>query len=1833
MEKIKFYIIPLKWRFIVLILVISGITSFKSYALTINGNDVVCSGKAEIYTLAGTTPNTVYQWEIYKLYPNGTQTLSIANTLTLLANNQANIQWLETNWYSGFLIVVTGGGQTTSFNVLVMQTPNPYITTNNRVGCQEPFFGDEGYGAVIVDDKDGCINVCEYSTINYTAHGQSGSYYVWSVTGGVFSNGLTFISGTPYSPYVAMNNVTVIWGPQGPGNITVTEHNNFIVNCPSLPKLVCVNIIETPNAFFTFDNEAPDYPTDLCYDICINQTVHFVNLSTASINSPIVSYQWDFGDNSYSQLENPSHQYTAVSPTGSYTVTLKVTNKCGCTHTFQRTICVIEQEGLIIQCPSVVCENQNAIYRTETNCSPYTWTVTGGQIVGQADPEVTILWDNIGVDGFGYVSLDGSSCDGVCPFTTTIKVPVIQAIGTIEGPADICIDKNYKYTLPAWPATNFVWSFIGSNGSTFMSNEENSHEVEINAGSSTGSFSLKCTYVNTITNCSGIAIIDINVTDEPVIVNPPEEICVNNAGLGPLVLNTSYADYIIWTVKKPNGTNYIQSGSAGSSVISIPATTFASPGLYIIKADYTSGICDPEEIRIKVRDIPPAPTSITGTNPVCVGYPYTYNGDLLQGTTLSWAVTGGVISGSNTGNSVTVVWSGSGTLTAYRSWENLPGCTSTGYPMNINPIVISGTITPPIETQCEDGSYIYSIATNYPPETYEWSVFPASAGSISLGQGTAGCSITWNHIGNTTVSVRCKLVKCAAVYYINQTVQVYGSPTYTLTASPNPVCSGSNVSFSLSSSPSGFPVGGANYSWIFGDNTTAATAPVATSHTYFNHNSSNSTYPVTLTISNSGCGNAVATVFTSVEVKPSPVVNISPGIGQMICTNNGIPVPYTINLTSSVSGTVSYQWYYNSSIITGATTSTHTLTNNSNTHDGIYTLVVTASNGCTATSNQFELTYHECSGASSCTPLGTWGYPVLTQNASVCRQAQCSSTVTGSTNIWTYSWGEPAEPGYTGLVNGSNTMTSSPVYGFDKPGLYWIYENIHYKNAADPTNSANPCIISGKMQVMVPLVADFTMHVVCNANSNGYVMNLKDHSVIYYSQSFSNWEWFIDGVSTYYTQDVNTPFAISSGTHSIKLKVTLAGGHFCETTQTIVVPTLPVANFTVTSSDPLSGTLNPPFSSCSGNEVFFNNSSSVMNDLVMHVWTFGDGTSLHLKEGGRVYSISYPVSFPVNLTVTDKYGCINTVTKNISILKNQLSFNQDPNNQYTPNSQTVCLNQTIADILPNMPVNLQTPPFIQQWYFGVNMLGVATTAATVNDIKLNNANASGAYWVKVTDARGCYINVNPTPAKVSIKSAPTAIIEGKHDFCLNDNVKFKAVTGANPSDVTCNWVSNFAMPVFNSPTYSFVASAVGTFYIKLTVIQNSTGCITESALYYFTVHDLPSPAGIGVSPVDCNIYQLQLHAYTSVSPAYFNWSDGQYGQTIDVFHGGAYRVWLTDQYGCQSVADLEVAESPETYFWRFPTGCYTFCPGDLPKWVDGDKYHLFDRWEWYFNGSGNIISDNGINTNLGYGNNPYLGSGANTISDRLLIDLPSNGMGSGDYSWMLDNGLCFKESGIMNVNILESCCDIDMSEVEVKCISNGLYSLQFNMDNNTPGCPNAWYNLTVIDPSTNMTVGSFTYTSPAVLNPGFNAIYAEFQLLHYVPNAIFKLKVFCNSYETCIGYRETDIPECGEFGDFYNPEKSGKAILDTEENARLHIMPNPADAQLTIKYRFNATNTSGKKLLKIFDATGRPVKEIILGNNNGTLTLDVSYIAQGIYLIGLIDENKLILTKRLLINH
>lgn len=87
--------------------------------------------------------------------------------------------------------------------------------------------------------------------------------------------------------------------------------------------------------------------------------IAFTNQSSASNGDEIISYEWTFGDNTFSKDKNPVHTYTAP---GRYNVCLKITTKNNCINYY---------------CDSVFVQNINPQYCK----SDFEWTATAGTSV------------------------------------------------------------------------------------------------------------------------------------------------------------------------------------------------------------------------------------------------------------------------------------------------------------------------------------------------------------------------------------------------------------------------------------------------------------------------------------------------------------------------------------------------------------------------------------------------------------------------------------------------------------------------------------------------------------------------------------------------------------------------------------------------------------------------------------------------------------------------------------------------------------------------------------------------------------------------------------------------------------------------------------------------------------------------------------------------------------------------------------------------------------------------------------------------------------------------------------------------------------------------------------------------------------------------------------------------------------------------------------------------------------------------------------------------------------------------------------------------------------
>ena len=287
-----------------------------------------------------------------------------------------------------------------------------------------------------------------------------------------------------------------------------------------------------------------------------------------------------------------------------------------------------------------------------------------------------------------------------------------------------------------------------------------------------------------------------------------------------------------------------------------------SPGTLVVTETIDATGCvtttPPYQVVLQQRPIP----TLNGPVSVCDGS----TGKVYQTETgmsnYEWTIQGGTItSGGGTSNpSATVTWNTVGVQWIQVNYINAIGCP--GYPakkldVTVNPLPVT-TITDGPGPHCEGAPHTYQVP-NDPQCSFNWSVSPASRGTIASGQGTSVVSINWLTAGPATI----------AVTGTNNITTCVNSSTHAVTVNPKPLPT-FNACFDLITTPSSrkFILRGAT-PWVTGQGVFSGTRVAlntATGNYEFDpFGASAGTYPVTYTFTNNfGCVNQAGPVTISV---------------------------------------------------------------------------------------------------------------------------------------------------------------------------------------------------------------------------------------------------------------------------------------------------------------------------------------------------------------------------------------------------------------------------------------------------------------------------------------------------------------------------------------------------------------------------------------------------------------------------------------------------------------------------------------------------------------------------------------------------------------------------------------------------------------------------------------------------------------------------------------------------------------------------------------------------------------------------------------------------------
>lgn len=687
--------------------------------------------------------------------------------------------------------------------------------------------------------------------------------------------------------------------------------------------------------------------------------------------------------------------------------------------------------------------------------------------------------------------------------------------------------------------------------------------------------------------------------------------------------------------------------------------------------------------------------------------------------TLTYSIDGGATYNNN--NVFSALKAGSYPI----SVKDANGCTATATVNVTEPAVLIASITPKDQQIC------------------------SGSGAISMdgnpGGGNGGYTHLWTGSGaallsSTTIENPTFDDKTPGAYTLtykvtdskgctvsdNTSVTVNAAISITAQPSPQTVCAGSNVSFSVAATGGGT----LSYQWQKdGTNLTdggsisnSKTATLAVSNV-----SSADAGKYTCLVSTTTSCPSVTSSQAQLTVNPATAITTQP-VSQTVCVGSTV----NFNVTATGTAPITYQWQKGGSDVTdggnisGSKTSALTITNADNTNAGDYTCIVHSSCGSDVTTNKATLGFN----------------PVTTINSQPASQTVCagstvsfSVTATGAGTL-TYQWqkGGSNISGATG-----STLTLTNVTSSDGGSYVCIVNSVTCPKAVNsaaailtvnslPTvsfsgvtspycQSASPVTLTGS-----PLGGTFSGSAVTDIGG---------------------------GTASF--------FPTSAGTYTITYTYTDANTCSNSSKKDIVVNALPTVTFT--------GTL---ASQCDGSTVYQLTGGSPAGGSYSGPGV--SGTNFNATAAGvGTHTITY--------SYTDAKGCSASATNSITVNAKTVITTQ-------PLDQTVCSGSTVGFTVTATGSGTLT----YQWKKdGINLTDGSnisgSTTSTLTDSNVGTSDA-GNYTCTVT---GTCSSATSNPAKLSVNAATVINTQPvSQTICSGSNVSFSvAATGTTP--LTYQW--------------------------------------------------------------------------------------------------------------------------------------------------------------------------------------------------------------------------------------------------------------------------------------------------------------------------------------------------------------------------------------------------------------------------------------------------------------
>ncbi|MBK7174406.1 MAG: PKD domain-containing protein, partial [Bacteroidales bacterium] len=1112
---------------------------------------------------------------------------------------------------------------------------------------------------------------------------------------------------------------------------------------------------------------------------CVGSEATFTpDPSVMNINT-ITTWLWNFGDGITSNVSSPTHIYTT---SGTYMVTLTVTDTTGCSNTITHPVIVGEPPVVAFDFSSPGC-NQSPVQFTDNTLVPSGYIMRWHWDFGDGNSQ-TILFPNSSATSHTYANSGtfnvtltvktSDSCIALLTRTVTISSRPQAAFSYNSGCEGNTTTFTDNSTVTAALITSWSWNFGdpgsgSSNLSTLQNpvhtyNTAGTYTVQLIAGTNAG-----CT--DTITNT-------ITIAPPPTVDFSSQPGCNGDTTQfnSSSFVNMATTQNWFW-----------QFGDGTTSTLVDPLHIYGAAGTYTVTLTITdnNGCNATITASVNISAAPLANFAIG--SPACE--------DLQVSFTDLTNANGNIITG----------WSwdfGDGNQISYTTYSPVVNHV---YTQAGNFVV---TLKVSTQNACEN-TYQQLISIGAAPlaeYTYQSTCEGESTQFTDLTTTSNGVSIVswnWNFgepgsgINNSSnLQNPVHLYATAGQYTVTLISEnAYGctdTVTHQVTISPKPGVEFTHDSITCVEMPVTFQPDPAitntaavqSYDWDFGDGSAHSSQPTPT-HTY----STVGTYIVTLSIiDTSGCDNSISHEIT---IGDSPVTAFSYEQScveqQTLFTDQSLPPA-----TGSI---VSWKWDFG---VVGNTNDTSSLQNPAFTYllPGVYTvtLTTTSASGCSHTKSQ---------------PVQIWRNPTANfrysttpcSNGAVQFQDSSYSFQATITNwLWEF---EPYQ--YSTLRN--------PSYSY--------FQNDTCYDVRLIVTDLHGCMDTITRTVCVP--DEFTTEIAHQSACFGTPTTFTPVVLTPSGNQLNSVVWNfgdpLSGSSNTSTQ-VNASHTFSAtGFYTVNMSATDIFGCQSTATTTIEIFALPTASFTWSNSQ---------FSTT----VDFTSTSVIAGAAIdYYTWYFGDGTSQTNYAPVQTASHSYAQAgyYTVTLLVVDKNGCTSTFSQ-------EILCSPSPQAAMEVTDTLICQNTAIT-------IENRSSGSIDTWIWNWGDGTAPTVNTTFQPTISHTYSQPGTFLLSlkiitlyngnpIADSTTRIIHVNPSPE--------AGFVANKH--CLGEMTMFTDTTLTHGAGgLTYTW--NFGDPISVSDSSSaanpgYVYSSAGLFDANL-IVANQYGC-SDTVTQPIKVNGLPT---------------------------------------------------------------------------------------------------------------------------------------------------------------------------------------------------------------------------------------------------------------------------------------------------------------------------------------------------------------------------------------------------------